>query len=453
MYLRLINVKAIERQRDSYILVINNRYEKMGESLYRINKDALEIIRNLNGTKTFDDLVDMMISCHLEKKEQAKYKLNNFLNELEKNPGISVEYLKKTNPIEIPILGNGKTQYPSAISVEITHRCNAKCLHCYGEYCATNAFKDNTEEIKKLLKDARKAGTRVVEFTGGEVTCHPRFLEILNEAYNLDYSLVSILSNGLFWNKELFALIAEHKEQTVVQIDLHGENDDYINWFMGTQIPNITHRVKDTIMRINNSGILMRVVTMVTPQNIDQIENIAGWVKEAGIETYGISAITPMGRADLEDKNNLLLKTLEQHERVGKVIENINTRYGKGFLYKIKDGNSNAKNCGAFTSNPSITPEGEIKFCAMDNQTVIKSLGNVFKEDIGQLFSNNYQLMNMIRGIQAPDYTSKECSGCEKKYFCSYCIIRGLVAAKEKGFENCAWYSQYIPNEFRRLLI
>lgn len=295
MYLRLINVKAIERQRDSYILVINNRYEKMGESLYRINKDALEIIRNLNGTKTFDDLVDMMISCHLEKKEQAKYKLNNFLNELEKNPGISVEYLKKTNPIEIPILGNGKTQYPSAISVEITHRCNAKCLHCYGEYCATNAFKDNTEEIKKLLKDARKAGTRVVEFTGGEVTCHPRFLEILNEAYNLDYSLVSILSNGLFWNKELFALIAEHKEQTVVQIDLHGDNDDYINWFMGTQIPNITHRVKDTIMRINNSGILMRVVTMVTPQNIDQIENIAGWVKEAGIETYGISAITPMG--------------------------------------------------------------------------------------------------------------------------------------------------------------
>lgn len=175
--------------------------------------------------------------------------------------------------------------------------------------------------------------------------------------------------------------------------------------------------------------------------------------KGIAIEAYGISAITPMGRADLEDKNNLLLKTLEQHERVGKVIENINTRYGKGFLYKIKDGNSNAKNCGAFTSNLSITPEGEIKFCAMDNQTVIKSLGNVFKEDIGQLFSNNYQLMNMIRGIQAPDYTSKECSGCEKKYFCSYCIIRGLVAAKEKGFENCAWYSQYIPNEFRRLLI
>lgn len=233
-------------------------------------------------------------------------------------------------------------------------------------------------------------------------------------------------------------LIEEIKEKLIDKMKVYSDNRIEICWKFESVF-------FDTI--------LMRVVTMVTPQNIDQIENIAGWVKEAGIETYGISAITPMGRADLEDKNNLLLKTLEQHERVGKVIENINTRYGKGFLYKIKDGNSNAKNCGAFTSNPSITPEGEIKFCAMDNQTVIKSLGNVFKEDIGQLFSNNYQLMNMIRGIQAPDYTSKECSGCEKKYFCSYCIIRGLVAAKEKGFENCAWYSQYIPNEFRRLLI
>lgn len=28
MYLRLINVKAIERQRDSYILVINNRMKR-----------------------------------------------------------------------------------------------------------------------------------------------------------------------------------------------------------------------------------------------------------------------------------------------------------------------------------------------------------------------------------------------------------------------------------------
>lgn len=61
MYLRLINVKAIERQRDSYILVINNRYEKMGESLYRINKDALEIIRKDYDVVNNPDIFELYI--------------------------------------------------------------------------------------------------------------------------------------------------------------------------------------------------------------------------------------------------------------------------------------------------------------------------------------------------------------------------------------------------------
>lgn len=107
--------------------------------------------------------------------------------------------------------------------------------------------------------------------------------------------------------------------------------------------------------------------------------------------------------------------------------------------------------------NPSISPMGNgCKLCAgctgcmFCGPSAIAAAGAA--GFVGFFWVINH-IMNMIRGIQAPDYTSKECSGCEKKYFCSYCIIRGLVAAKEKGFENCAWYSQYIPNEFRRLLI
>lgn len=92
-------------------------------------------------------------------------------------------------------------------------------------------------------------------------------------------------------------------------------------------------------------------------------------------------------------------------------------------------------------------------FCAMDNQTTIKSMGNVFKENIGDIFTNNLHLMNIIRNIEAPTYESEECTACYNKYFCCYCIIRSLIAAKEKGFENCAWYSKHVPDEFRRMLL
>src|SRR5699024_7150441 len=106
-------------------------------------------------------------------------------------------------------------------------------------------------------------------------------------------------------------------------------------------------------------GIYMRIVTMITPNNIDQLENIADWINENGIVTYGLSSIIPMGRDTLKDNNNLLLKTKEDSEKMNEVITKINNKYGYGFLYQVKDGDPNVKNCGAFTRNPSITP-GEI---------------------------------------------------------------------------------------------
>lgn len=283
MYLKISNIKAIEKQKASFLLVVKNKFSKMGEDLYWINEDAFNIIKQLDGTKTKNEIVRVMCGDQKDLFKQAENNLNDFLESLQNNYGIIVECIEKANKVEVPVLGTGQTQYPSAISVEITHQCNAKCLHCYGNYSCNNKFIDNTEDIKKMLKDARTAGTRVVEFTGGEVTCHPRFLDILKCAYSFNYNLVSILSNGLFWNEEIFELIEKNKDKTVIQIDLHGDNDDYINWFMGTKIDNISDRIKKTIQRIHNMKIMMRVVTMITPQNLNQLVNIADWVHSVGI--------------------------------------------------------------------------------------------------------------------------------------------------------------------------
>ncbi|HER5362461.1 TPA: radical SAM protein, partial [Streptococcus pyogenes] len=259
-YLKAKNIKAIEKQKNANILVVENRYEKMGESLYRINNDATNIILWLDGNHTFDEIAKKMCDNNTSLIEEAKINLNEFLNSLILNYGIVIDRLENPRYDEIRVLGNGKTQYPSAISIEITHTCNVKCLHCYGEYSCYNKFKDNTESIFKVLEDARRSGTRVVEFTGGEVTCHPRFLDILDKAYSLNYHLVSILSNGTNWNEDLFNEIYKNRDKTVVQIDLHGDNDDYINWFMGSKIKNISNIIKSNIVRIHKMGIYMRIV-------------------------------------------------------------------------------------------------------------------------------------------------------------------------------------------------
>ena len=40
--------------------------------------------------------------------------------------------------------------------------------------------------------------------------------------------------------------------------------------------------------------------------------------------------------------------------------------------------------------------------------------------------------------LEAPDALSDECSECEKRLFCSSCILRGIVAGKEKA-GKCKW--------------
>lgn len=249
MYLKINKIKAIEKQKSSYLLVIDNKINKIGEYIYWINEDAFNIIKQMDGTRTKKEIAKSMCQSKEHLIDEAEVNLNTFIKTLEEMYGFVVEYLDESRKYAVPILGNGKTQYPSEISIEITHKCNAKCLHCYGDYSCSNEYIENIEGIKKLLKDSRKSGTRVVEFTGGEVTCHPQFKDILNYAYNLDFNVVSILSNGLFWDEKLFRTIEKNKEKTVVQIDLHGDNDEYINWFMGTNLKNITERIKKQLKK------------------------------------------------------------------------------------------------------------------------------------------------------------------------------------------------------------
>ena len=136
------------------------------------------------------------------------------------------------------------------------------------------------------------------------------------------------------------------------------------------------------------------------------------WVHSVGIDCYGLSSITPMGRSDLADEHNILLKTETDMTKCAETISIINEKYGEGFLYQVKDGDPNLSNCGAFTSNPSITPSGNIKFCAMDDETIIKSFGNVF--------------IVLLKGVLRESPASRR--GCSFQDFCKSMSMKNIIS-------------------------
>lgn len=75
----------------------------------------------------------------------------------------------------------------------------------------------------------------------------------------------------------------------------------------------------------------MRIATVMTPKNVDELENIADWVPSLGIASYAISPVINIGRAMEQDNNNkdnqLFFTDNESYLKFQNVLIAINEKY------------------------------------------------------------------------------------------------------------------------------
>ncbi len=369
--------------------------------------------------------------------------LNSFTNSYE------LKILDGEHPFnKAVIVKNNKNIYPTVASLELTYKCNLRCRHCYGEYGDVNKIEMDINNLKKLLVELKELGIRIIEFTGGDVSIYPHFKEALLYAIDLDFDFICILTNGIALDDDIIEIIINNKNKVVMQIDLHSLDDNYLEWF--TQVPNTIDRIKNIITKFTQNDVLIRIATVVTPKNVDEIETIADWVHNIGIKTYALSPVINLGRATFLN-DNLLFNNKEQLAKFEKVVNNIMSKYSN-FLTVREDAVNERPNCGSLTSNVTIMPDGNIKHCTMDNSKYANtSIGNVFDKPIKQIYDENTDYIEAVFALEPPKYDSIECRECDKKYFCGNCILRGFISRKDKG-EECKWYTNKVPQIIKEKL-
>lgn len=111
-------------------------------------------------------------------------------------------------------------------------------------------------------------------------------------------------------------------------------------------------------------------------------------------------------------------------------------------LFKTLQPESLRNNCGCITTNVVISPTGDIKLCAMDNH-FLNNLGNVFKENIKDIYDANKEFIRNLYYLKFPTEFSAECIDCNKKLFCSRCFIRTFHENSRRK-EVCKWYENNI---------
>lgn len=414
---------------------------------YKINDTAAEIITLINGENTYDSIVEYLAKKYNENINSIKIKVDNFLEMISKQYGLSV--VEEKSPLKINIVDENKEMVsPMVASIEITNQCNIRCIHCYGDFGEISCKIMNVETVKRILMNLRNLGVRIVEITGGEATTHPDIEEIMEYALSLPFDQVSLLTNGVKISEKLKDILEMGKERVYVQIDLHSLKEEYFAWF--TKVSNVLEKVKNNIISLAEKKVMLRIATILTPKNIDEITDIADWVHELGIIRYAVSPVVSLGRAD--ETNKELFLTQNDALKAEQKLQSIVNKYDK-FLNVISSDFDNQTNCGCITSHVVIDSGGNIKMCTMDNMEYFKSnIGNVFQNNIKDIFYNNAELLNTLFMTNAPRMNSKQCYGCENAGFCNGCLLRALIKAKEKG-DECSWYQESVPDIIRKQFI
>jgi MoaA/NifB/PqqE/SkfB family radical SAM enzyme len=108
---------------------------------------------------------------------------------------------------------------PLAASLELTYRCNWRCVFCYNPRHHDRRGLSGAEWLA-VLDDLRVLGSLYVALTGGEPLTHPDFLAIARGVRERAFAL-RILTNGALVTDALAAEIAALRP-LAVELSLHG---------------------------------------------------------------------------------------------------------------------------------------------------------------------------------------------------------------------------------------
>jgi len=108
---------------------------------------------------------------------------------------------------------------PYRVKIQLTNACNARCRHC-NVYKLFPKFL-STHIVEKLIISVQRMGCEEIDFTGGEPTLHPDFLNLFKRAKEAGLK-VKINTNGYLINEFLAKeMVKLGLRELAISIDSH----------------------------------------------------------------------------------------------------------------------------------------------------------------------------------------------------------------------------------------
>ncbi|HEX2568444.1 MAG TPA: radical SAM protein [Polyangia bacterium] len=206
--------------------------------------------------------------------------------------------------------GTSSIQYGrgSVLTVDLTNRCNMMCDPCFMDANQVGFVHELTwEDIKQVLDDSMKIQPRrqmSVQFSGGEPTLSPYFLDAIRYARDIGYFAVQCATNGLRFAQEPgFAQQAKEAGLRMAYLQFDGIGNDAN---AHRKIGNLFDVKLRAIEELHKAGIdVILVVTIVNGVNNDQVGKILEFAIENAdkITVVSFQPVSFTGRdEDIDDE-------------------------------------------------------------------------------------------------------------------------------------------------------
>lgn len=178
--------------------------------------------------------------------------------------------------------------------VELTARCNERCLHCYVEAGPTRSEALSWETIQAVLREAAELEFEIVQLTGGEALLSPHLVEAAALARELGIPQVEIYTNGVLLDERRYAKLRPLDVSFAFSLyAADPARHDAI-----TQLPGSHARTLKAIRLAQAGGSALRVgVIAVTPEDEAHALAAAELLDELGVPV-GIDVARSVGRGE-----------------------------------------------------------------------------------------------------------------------------------------------------------
>lgn len=229
---------------------------------------------------------------------------------------------------------HGEPIYPVYMEVSPSGACNHRCTFCALDYLGYRPQFLNKDIFIKRLAELGRLGIKSIMYAGeGEPLMHRDIIEIVNHTKGSGID-VAITTNGTRLSGELFKNIADSVTWIKVSIDA-GNPETYaaLHRTKSDDFERVMSNLSDVtdIIRSTGSQCTVGAQFILLPENMNELEILAGRVKDIGLKYLVIKPYSQHNKSMTRMYENL------DYSNILSVVEGLESFNGNDFRVIFRD--------------------------------------------------------------------------------------------------------------------